>query len=57
MTLKYKFFIFLQQDLLRTDTEPTDQPDSGRRQKSCDTDNLSDYNKLAKTGGHKGMSC
>ena len=46
---------FLTQDLLRTDTEPTDQPDSARRQKACDTENLSNYNKLAKTGGHKGM--
>eukprot|EP00111_Clytia_hemisphaerica_P007152 TCONS_00020770-protein len=42
-------------DLLRPDVESTDEPDSGRRQKSCDTENLSHYNKLAKTGGHKDL--
>ena len=51
----FELFLFLSlSDLLRTDTEGTDRPDSARTQKACDTDNLSDYNKLAKTGGHKG---
>ena len=38
-------------DLLRTD-KPV-EPEIQRKQKACDTESLSQYNKLAKTGGHK----
>jgi len=50
----YILSVFL--DILRTDIEPVDQTDSSRRAKACDTENLSHYNKLAKTGGHKGKT-
>lgn len=42
-------------DLLWTDTEPVNQPSSGRKEKGCDMENLSSYNKLSKTGGHKDL--
>lgn len=43
-------------DILRTDTPPEERPSTAeRRQKGCDPDALSSYNKLAKTGGHKGV--
>ena len=58
--LKFSFhnlFIFIFLDILRTDIElSVDETDSSRRQKACDTESLSQYNKLAKTGGHKGKN-
>lgn len=43
-------------DILRTDTPPEERPTTAeRRHKGCDPDALSSYNKLAKTGGHKGL--
>jgi len=38
-------------DLLRGD-KPAEL-ETQRKQKACDAENLSKYNKLAKTGGHK----
>ena len=32
------------------------EPEKVRKQKACDAENLSKYNKLAKTGGHKSKS-
>ena len=46
----YKYFEYFS-DILRTDR--TCEPEQARKQKACDADSLSKYNKLAKTGGHK----
>ena len=42
-------------DILRTDRQT--EPEIVRNQKACDAEGLSNYNKLAKTGGHKSESC
>lgn len=49
VVIKQYASVFL--DILRTD-RPS-EPEKVRKQKACDSESLSKYNKLAKTGGHK----